>query len=240
MVSKAEQTEIRKKVKRILASPGGRRMFQFGQPDSQLTGNGMYGCADTSIQVIARICKGKRYTLNQVRRATGARPYGPTYASDAYRGLRRLGLPYVIKTNIQTDDLIDIVMNRGPVMISYRYWAHPHWKGARYGGHRLNGWTTNNTGHRTYVGFADPKGHSGCNQWGFRGGHSAVIAWARDPETGVPVLGIRDPNHGSGSRPQRPIWDKTDKQQVRTMLNSIRPAYAGNTLVFIPTKRVVF
>jgi hypothetical protein len=237
MVSRSEQTEIRRKVKRILAR---RKMFQWGQPDSSLTGYGMYGCADTCIQLIARIAQGKTYTLNQVRRATGAAPYGPTSADAAARGLRRLGLPYVIKANISTEDLIHIVKTRGPVLVAYRYWAHPHWKGATYTGHRMNGWTTNNTGNRVFVGFSSPEGASGANQWGFRGGHAALIAWVRDPDTGETVIGIRDPNHGSTARPKKPAWDKVSTKQLRAMLNSIRPAYGGSTLVFIPTKRVVF
>ena len=240
MVSRAEQIKIRRKVKRRLASKAGRKMFQFGQADSSLTGNGMFGCMDTSIQNVFWITKGKKLTLNQVRRATGARANGPTAAVQAAVGLRRLGLPYVIRTDLMMSELLDTIQNKGPVIIAYRYWAHPHWRGANYFGHKMNGWANNNFGRRVFVGFSDPLGKSGANQWGFRGGHAAVLAWARDPEGRDNVIvGVRDPNHGSATRPQRPLWDKISRSQLSEMLESIRPANAGRTLVFVPTRRVV-
>jgi hypothetical protein len=238
MTSRAEQQEIRRKVKRVLAR---RDMYQFRQRDSSLTKNGIVGCADCSIQVVARIAKGKRYTLNQIRRLTGETPGQPTDAYHLLLGLRRLRLPYSIRTsNLTAREVIHTIKTKGPVIIAYRYWAHPHWKGARYGGHYMNGWTTNNQGRRVRVGFSRPERKSGANQWGFRLGHAAVLAWARTGDDGRSIIGVRDPNHNSTVRPQRPAWDKIDVKQLNTMLMSIAPANLGRPLVFVPTKRVVW
>jgi hypothetical protein len=238
MTSRAEQDQIRRKVKRILAR---RDMYQFGQRDSNLTRFGLVGCADTSIQVVARIAKGKRYSQNQIRRLSGETPGQPTDAYHLLLGLRRLGLPYVIRTsNLTAREVIQTIKTKGPVIIAYRYWAHPHWKGAKYGGHRMNGWTTNNQGRRVRVGFSSPERASGANQWGFRLGHAAVLAWARTPKGKGSIIGVRDPNHNSAARPARPAWDKIDVKQLNTMLMSIAPANLGRPLVFVPTKRVVW
>lgn len=246
----------RRHVKRVLAL---RNRFQFGQPRSttSLVGYGNVACTDTAIQLIVKIAKGKNVTLNQVRRKSG----GPRNGSrglrpdETLRALKAFGLDYEVRSDLNARAVMRIARNRGPVIIAEQYWAHPQWFGFRYAGKVLLGWTRSpnryvrgaggrlmNIGNkRIRVGTTKPVAHSGLTQWTFRGNHAVLLGWARvagldDVERSV--AGVRDSNHNSPSRPERPRWDEVTPQQLNRMMDSIRGSYGGKRLVIVP-KRVV-
>jgi len=238
----------RRHVKRILAR---RNRYQFGQPASttNLVGGGSFACTDTCIQLIVWMAKGKKVTLNDVRRRSGG-PKGSSrftpgmrglVPSEALRALRSYGLDYELRS-LGARDLLRIARNRGPVIIAEQYWAHPQWKGYRYAGRTLRGWSTSHAGKRIRVGFARPRTRAGLTQWNFRGNHavllaSAFVAGLDNVEQSIGL--VRDPNHNSSVRPERPKWDVVTPQQLNRMSNSIRNAYYGRRLAYVPKRKVI-
>jgi hypothetical protein len=219
----------REKILRLLRK---RNRYQFGQPNAGFVGNS--GCTDTSIQHVVWYAKDKMVSLNNVRQRSGA-PHGtPMSVNEAIRALKSYGLPYEVRTGLLAGDLVKIAKQRGPVLIAEMYWAHPQWLGYSYMGRKLNGWTTNSTGRRVKVGTSLPKRRSGLTQWTFRSGHSVLLAtdmW----EDGRHYAIIRDHNHNSPSRPERPAYDQVTMYQLNRMLKS----WPGSTLALVPSRRVV-
>ena len=236
-------TDLRRKfVKRILAK---RNRFQFGQPKDNLTDNGAVACTDTCLQLIIWMVKGKRVSLNRIRVISkgptdGSRGLRP---SEVMRVFRFFNLPYKARTDITAAQAMRIARNKGPVIIGELYWSHPQWDGYRYMGKTLKGSVVHG-GTRTKVGFARLHGktaRSGLTQWTFQGGHAVLLAWATLKSSGdnSTVAGVRDPNHNSGGRPERPRWDELKMGQVNRMIRSIQPVFGGKRLVYVPTKVVI-
>lgn len=212
-----------------------RNRFQFGQPRSGKTGNGKFACTDTCIQLIVKIAKNKNVSLNEVRSRSGAPSGRGLKGSEAQRALRRFGLDYEIMFDKTADQIMSMARNRGPVIVAEMYWAHPQWKGYRYLGHVNNGYTTDQNGARRLVGYAKNKWgkyRAGSTQWNFKQGHAVLLATVL--EDGKPV--VRDPNHNSIARPERPAYDVINKKQLQRMLDSWPYGY---TYVLAPKSKVV-
>lgn len=238
----------RRHVKRILAR---RNRYQFGQPakTTNLVSGGSFACTDTCIQLIVWMAKGKKPTLNEVRRRSGGPQGSARYTpgmrglrpSEALRALKSYGLDYELKS-LSARDALRVARNKGPVIIAEQYWAHPQWKGYRYAGRTLRGWATSSSGKRIRVGHPRRKTQSGLTQWTFRGNHAVLLATAFvagldnvEKSTGL----VRDPNHNSSVRSERPKWDTVTPQQLNRMMDSIRGVYYGRRLVYVPKRKVI-
>jgi len=234
--------ERRRRVKRILLRRDG---YQFTQPTGTASAAtrvvpGDVACADTSIQLVLRILRGKWHSVNFIRKKSGNAPDVPMLVVNAERALRAFGLDYRIRSDLTTRELMVIARTRGPVLIAEDYWAHPQWKGYDYFGIRMTGTAMNSRGRRTRVGFADPEGRAGRNQPTFTGGHMVLLA------SSIPVKRgrskrynsndgfIRDPNHGTAARPERPAWDRVTQRQLGRMLRSFN---SGRNIVAIVPMR---
>jgi len=212
--------EWRRHVKRILLLRSG---YQFGQPDATTTlvtrdTPGDVACADTGMQLITRIVTGRRIRLNQVRRVSGAPHHAPTPTALVEPALRRLGLPYEQRLGGTARQVWDLCAARGPILLAEGYWSHPRWKG------KAPAWSRDpRSGSRVRVGYARPSARAGNTQPDFIAGHMVVVAWAglRDGER---VFGVRDPNHASPARPERPAWDELSMSQMLRMLRSFTPS----------------
>ena len=229
------QRERRKHIKRKLLKRNG---YQFGQPMTtcNLASRSVPGdvaCMDTAIQLVKFLCDGKKISLNAARRATGAPFHVPTPIQYVERGLRRLGLPYRFSNDLTASQVWEILLTRGPVIVAEDYWAHPQWRGYVYAGRRMNG-RAGLTGR--YVGFADPDGKAGSNQWNFTAGHAVVFAFAGG-DWGNKSIGVRDSNHNSAVRPERPAWDRISIPQANRMISSFNGG--RNKGLWIPTEVVV-
>lgn len=223
--------EWRRHVKRDLLKRSG---YQFGQPLSTCTlvtqsFPGDVACADTGMQLILRLVKGRSITLNQVRRVSSATPHLPTPTALVEPALRRLGLPYR-QESLTPRQVWDAAVRHGPVLLAEGYWSHPRWDG------KAPAWSHDpRTGNRVRVGYARPLGRAGNTQPDFIGGHMVVVAWAgwRDGER---VLGVRDPNHHSSARPERPAWDELSMSQVQRMLRSFTTS--RTSMCWAPSERL--
>ena len=222
-------TEWHARVVRILEQ---RNRYQFGQPDDSLVKEGEVACADTCIQLTVLLVKGKRVSLDKVRQRSGAPQDIPLTRDQALRALHSFGLPYVARSDLGAAGILQVARERGPVIICEKYWAHPQWKGYSYAGKTLNGLAKNGSGRTVRPGFARPAKKSGLTQWTFRDGH-AVLAAADGWEGQEHVGFIRDPNHNSPARPERPAYDIVSMAQLDRMLES----WPGR-LVLAPTRRL--
>lgn len=226
----------RRHVKRILLERNG---YQFGQPNCSLVTRivpGDVACADTCIQMVARICRGLNLSLNFIRGISNAPQDVPLPVEASERTLRRLRLPYEIRTGLNAKELMLIARNRGPVLIAEDYWAHPQWKDYNYGGIRQDGKARNASGRDVWVGFAKPLEKAGNNQPTFSGGHMVLLATSRRVKGGN-IGYIRDPNHNSNARPERPAWDVVNTRQLNRMLRSFNKG--RGVVAIVPTEVVV-
>ena len=211
-----------------------RNRYQFGQPKSDRVADGAVACTDTSIQHVVKLARDLNVSLNRVRDVSGAPNDTPMDVDEALRALRFYGLPYEIRRGIHASEVCRIARQRGPVLIAYRYWSGPQWKGYTYLGQTLKGWAKNDVGKRVYVGFARPLSRAGLTQTTFRDGHSAYIAtdmWIEGTHYAV----MRDHNHNSASRPERPAYDLITMPQLNRMLRS----WPGESLALVPTRPVI-
>lgn len=222
----------RKRVKSIL---GRRTRYQFGQPKDSLVDGGAVACTDTCIQLIKLMVDGRRVSLDKVRRLSG----GPTdgsrglRSSEALRAMRKLGLPYTT-ANLTARQAMDISRTLGPVIVAEAYWAHPQWMGSTYMGTRAGRFARDARGKRRWVGYAKPLREAGKTQLtGFDGGHADLLVWANKR-----TAFVRDPNHNSPARPERPAWDELTVKQLDRMLDSF-VALAGARVCYVPARKVI-
>lgn len=235
MLTEAQRAR-RRHIKRKLLE---RRGYQFGQPECSLATMvvpGDVACMDTSIQLIKYLCDGKKLSINKIRTISGAPAHRPFPNAFVLPTLLRLGLPYQFRNSLTAAEIWEICLKRGPVLFAEDYWAHPEWNGYVYAGHRMNGWTTNRHGTRVHVGTSDPDRKSGRNQTNFKLGHAGVAAFAGG-DYGNKDLGLRDPNHNSSARPERPAYDKVSLAQFNRELRSFN--LGQNRAMWVPTEVVV-
>jgi hypothetical protein len=228
---------VKQRREQVLGVLHKRNRFQFGQPakTTSKTGYGKFACTDTCIQLIVKIVKDKNVSLNEVRRRSGAPSTRGMRASEARRALRRFGLDYDVMYGKTHEQVISMVRNRGPVIVAEMYWAHPEWKGYRYAGLTMDGRATDLKGVSRWVGFAKNrwgKYRAGKTQWSFKGGHAVLFGTVLE-EGG---LAVRDPNHNSPVRPERPAYDVINKTQLKRMMKSWPYGY---TYVIAPKSKVV-
>lgn len=230
------QRARRRHVKRKLLQ---RRGYQFGQPNCGLAtavSPGDVACMDTSIQLVKYLCDDKMLSIDAIRRISGAPAHRPFPNERVLPTLLRLGLPYQFRNSLTAAELWEIVLKKGPVLFAEDYWAHPHWNGYVYAGVRMTGVATNRRGNRVVVGTADPDRKAGNNQWSFKLGHAGVFAFAGG-DWGHKEAGLRDPNHNSAVRPERPAWDKVSLAQLNRQLRSFN--LGQNRAMWVPTEVVV-
>ena len=152
--------------------------------------------------------------------------------TEALRALHSYGLPYEISNSLTAAGVLRVARTKGPVIVCEMYWSHPQWAGYTYMGRTLHG-----VANGVRVGFAMPTKHAGLTQWTFTDGH-AILAAADDWSEGTHLGVIRDPNHNSPSRPERPAYDLVTLPQLNRMLNSFKSKY-GYKVMLVPTRPII-
>lgn len=198
---------------------------QFGQANDDLTNNGATGCTDTVIQTITRLWGKGSWTHNGIRRKVGhTNRYTGLKASEVQAFFRAVGVPYVLRSgyNQLTADQMLAKSRLGPVLVGEMYSWHPEWYGYVYSGIRADGKPN---------GYAQPQSKAGKTQLsGFTGRHAFLLLGF----DGSKVY-VHEPNHNSGSRPEKPRYDIITPAQFRNAVASFKNN-TGSTYCFVPTK----
>ncbi len=205
---------------------------QFGQPADYSAFGGATACTHVVLQALALVWKGKRLTIDQISTLAG---YDRERNSEGFiRGMNntefatvcaKLGLPYSIVFGLSASDMVRY-SNRGPVFYGMRYGSHPDWRGYVYDGVTAKSPYAIKGGATQLTGFEN-------------GRHAVLLAGYRTmvDATGT-VVGyrawVKDPNHGSGSRPERPGYDEITVAQAKREYTAYLQAGAANTYAAIP------
>lgn len=222
-----------------------RDLQQFGQDldTCKLTHGGTAGCLVCCVQNLVWLWTGKHVTMDQVCRAGGfpankAQRNGQAgmLSSQAIRALAFFGVHYKIVRGMSWSDLEKKSMSHGPVIFFEHYGWHPEWKDYHYRGVKANGEPN---------GYAEPEGKAGKNQLsGFNGSHACILGgyYLHDDDTVTDI--IKDVNHGSPARPEKPAFDKYSRKQAGAayykwskLAGPDKPASdSDKTYAFIPLK----
>lgn len=201
---------------------------QFGQTHDARGHDGATACTDTVIQVIHRGWTGATaLTIDRIRDLAGytdaqyAARSGLT-ARQVDRVMGRLSLPYQVRpitSPLSAWRVMRWANYYGPVMVGVPYGWWPEWRGFRYGTIVADGRPN---------GYARPAGQAGKTQLsGFTGAHAALVlgySVTRDSRGRVTAHHVyaKEPNHGSGRRPERPPFDVIDSAQFRAGYDAFR------------------
>lgn len=217
-----------------------KKLQQFGQPleTCKLTHGGKAACLVCVAQNLIKLWTGKAVTLDQVCRAGGfpsneAQRDGRAgmRASQFLRALSHYNVHYKEVRGMAWSDLEKKSMSHGPVAFFEHYGWHPEWEGYRYRGVKADGHPN---------GFANPEGEAGKNQLiGFNGSHAVLLAgyWVSGDDKVTDA--IKDVNHGSPARPEKPAFDKYSRKQAAAAYykwSSLKEAAHQKTYAFIPTR----
>lgn len=201
--------------------------FQFGQAGAPC--NGSSCCTDTCIQMVVEYYKERTKTLSQVRyaaqrltafdeRACTGINYREVLNALSYFGITH----YKLGSGITHTDVGKWVQY-GPVILGVHYGSYPKSTTGRCG-------STNK---------AELNGKTDC---GFNGAH-AVLVIGKKPHTVNGVYRhtdyyVRDPDHHSPSRPERPPYDRITAGQLNTALLNL-PKYTAfsYTYMLYPTRK---
>lgn len=193
---------------------------QFGQQNDAKTQNGATGCTDTGLQVLIRGWLERSLTHDQIRAAAGNPP--------ASRGLRpnevqlvarKFGLRYVPKFGLTASQVLAIANSKGPVGIGVAYSHQPEKKGYSIGGHTATG---------KINGFARLNGKT--QLYGFTGAHFDVVLGSLDG-----WVYVKDPNHASPARPEKPAYDIMTIAQFTKLYNSYHSVLGRALYAVVPT-----
>lgn len=224
-----------------LATATADHRYQFGQDPkgTHTTEGGSIACGHRAVAFVARGADIGRELLtdDDVSHLAGFPDPGQAKHTGlsthhVVRALTKMGLAYELVMDPDMDDLIHRVRNLGPVLFLCLYTSWPEWRGSVYGNARADGRPN---------GYARPFNQAGKNQLaGDFFGHWGVAFRARRRRIRHTTdLWLRDSNHNSASRPQRPPFDVVTRTQAEALINSFRIiGHSHLPLAVMPTKEV--
>lgn len=216
-----------------------RRLQQFGQGDDESTFNGATGCTHTDLQRLILALTGQHVSHDQISTIAGYPwpAHNPTrrglYSGgsndEVGRVIRHFGLPYKLVVGPDECSWADMIeyLKRGPVItgVLYGYW--PEHKGYVYNGHAADG---------RPGGFAYEEGKTQLS--GAEKVYHAVLMLGRAKPYKHMSIWANEPNHGSPSRPEHPVYDKVNSAYAHRAWDMYR--YQGRSnFAWVPTKTVV-
>lgn len=199
--------------------------FQFGQSGAPCGGKSC--CTDTCIQMIIDFYKERHYSLANIRKIAQSKynfneaPCTGINHLEVLHALNKFGVGhYKVGFGVNASDVWRYLAY-GPVLVGVHYGSYPTQKG------RCN---SNN---------AEIGGKTDCP---FGGAH-AVLAigrrWhVRDGKRLHRDFFVRDPDHNSPSRPEKPDFDRINFGDLnRTMRNLPRYTAFKSTYIIYPTRK---
>lgn len=198
--------------------------FQFGQVDAPCAGASC--CTDTCIQMIVEYYKDVTHSLGGIRRNAqrdthfDERPCTGLNSVEVLNALENLGIKhYKVGKAVDAWDVwrkLDV----GPVIVGVHYGSYPDEKGR----------CTNRN--------AERNGKTDCP---FSGAHAVLAVGKRVhrvPKDFHRDFYIRDPDHNSRARPEKPDYDIIRRKQLDLAMKNIVPYTAfGSTYIIYPTKK---
>ncbi len=225
---------------RLQLAIAGRRKHptqQFGSGDDEYTANGALGCTHAVLAWLTWLWKRTWYSHDQISRIAGY-PDQTRYSWANRRGLNtyevqafcdRIGLPYQVRFGVSIED-IRRFSKRGPVGFGHSYSHWPEWKGYRYGGRTSDGRPN---------GFASPLGEAGRTQLvGFTPPYDAHFGLLLGVNRATRQHFAFEPNHNSGSRPERPPFDRMGARQFERVYDSYTTTLGRSPYALIPVRRL--
>ena len=198
--------------------------YQFGQPNAPCGGSSC--CTDTCIQMIVEYYKEEHHGLSLIRKRAQAktnfdeRPCTGINHIEVLNALASFGLGHY-KVAFGADALtVWRKLSVGPVLVGVHYGSYPTRKGKC------------NSNNAEYAGKTD------C---GFNGAHAVLAVHKRNHTVNGKThrdIFIRDPDHNSPARPEKPPYDIITRGQLnRAMKNLPRHTKFTNTYIIYPTKK---
>lgn len=188
--------------------------FQFGQAGAPCGGSSC--CTDTCIQMIIEYWTDRLISLSSIRRASGETVAcsGLNFAQ-ALKALRHFGITWYQPSYGADSTYVINKLRAGytPILVATHYGSYPNSTSGRCGNYNK----------------AAYNGRTDCH---FRGGHATLAIG-----TSNYVL-MRDPDHNSPSRPEKPLYDKITASQLNATMKNL-PKYTPwrTTGILYPTKK---
>lgn len=199
--------------------------YQFGQAGAPCLGKSC--CTDACIQMLIEYWMEKTVSLADIRKAAQAktnfdeRPCTGINATETINALKAYGITWYqpalgINANFVASKLVN-----GPVLVAVGYQKYPNHVNKRCGPYNL----------------AESGGRTDCT---FRGAH-AVLAIKpmthTDVHTGLDII-VRDPDHNSPARPEKPKWDRFKLSQFQSAMTAlVTDTPWTTTYCLYPTKK---
>lgn len=196
--------------------------YQFGQAYAPVC-RGLAGtscCTDTCCQMIVEFWTEKLYSLNNIRAYSGeTNPCSGLSVPQALNTLRAHGVKnYQYAYAVDASWVLSkIRAGYGPILVGTYYGSYPNSTSATCAGVH-----------------AELNGRTDC---GFRGAHAVLVIGARLHGSHWDFY-VRDPDHNSPSRPEKPNYDIITAAQLNTAMKNL-PRYTrwNNTFAVYPTTK---
>jgi len=218
------------------SNPG---LQQFGQGDGDTTTkNGSLGCTHTVLQTLVQAKTGDRPTQDEISHAAGypsqaglpaGQGRGMTWSGgdngEIMRVVHRYGLPYRLffpggPLTAAVWQTVKDAVSKGPAMIAVCYKYQPEKLNYTYRGVHSDGKPN---------GYALVGGKTQLT--GFDGAHAELwVDYFKHTQLGW-IHHVKDPNHGSGIRPEKPGYDRIRDAQMKRLVGSYR--LMGRKLAFL-------
>jgi len=200
--------------------------FQFGQPGVPWALQKV-ACTDTCVQMVIRYYKDRTISLNEIRRDSGQVPYGTGLTvTQALRALSLNGVSNYRWITGYNRAFMVARLKLGPIIVATNYRYYPAWKGH-----------CSSTISKAAVG-----GKTDCT---FTGAHAVLVikampVYGSSGITGYEYL-VRDPDHDSPSRPERPRYDRISEAQLKKAMDYITylPGWDKSTVLYPISKKIL-
>lgn len=198
--------------------------FQFGQAGAPCGGKSC--CTDTCIQMIVEYYKEVHYSLSEIRRRAQA---STSFNEDPCTGINHIEVVNALKSfdlgnyraafGVDASDVWNYVQY-GPVLVGVHYGSYPNWNNRCTNPH------------------AEVAGRTDCT---FKGSHAILAIGRRYHTIGGTThkdFFMRDPDHNSAARPEKPAFDRiTIGQLDKAMKNIVPYTDFNNTYIVYTTKK---
>jgi hypothetical protein len=199
--------------------------FQFGQAGVPWALQKV-ACTDTCVQMIINYYKDRYISLNEVRKDSGVAPYGTGLTvTQALKSLSANGVTHY-RWTLGYDRVFMLGrLKLGPVIVSTYYKYYPIWDGKKCTG-------TN----KAQIG-----GKTDCY---FTGAHAVLVIKAIPVYSDGKLLRydylVRDPDHNSPGRPEKPKYDRMTETQLKRAMEYIKylPVWEKPSVMY-PTQRKI-